>query len=106
MAPRSSWPTTWKEFLPISMPITAIAVCAVAGMACSLSWAPLASLSLAGQEHGRTIPLTDIEPDRLPRPTLTQAGATEAFQVVLPVRVLLDRYLVRDPGKRNIGLRA
>ena len=25
-----------------------------------LVWAPLASLSLAGQEHGRTIPLTDI----------------------------------------------
>src|SRR5579859_7996391 len=26
-----------------------------------LVWAPLASLSLAGQEHGRTIPLTDVE---------------------------------------------
>src|SRR6516164_4103658 len=25
-----------------------------------LVWAPLASLSLAGQEHGRTIPLADI----------------------------------------------
>ena len=37
---------------------------------------------------------------------LTQAGATEAFQVVLPVRVLFDRHLVRDPSKRNIGLRA
>ena len=23
-------------------------------------WAPLASLSLAGQEHGRTIPLADV----------------------------------------------
>ena len=39
-------------------------------------------------------------------PTLTQAGATEAFQIVLPVRVVLDRYLVRDPGKRDIRLRA
>src|SRR6202040_2101826 len=29
MAPRASWPTTWNEFLPISMPITAIAVLAV-----------------------------------------------------------------------------
>src|SRR3954466_2005350 len=29
-------------------------------MACSLSLAPLASLSLAGQEHGRTIPLADV----------------------------------------------
>ena len=26
-----------------------------------LVWAPLASLSLAGQEHGRTIPLADYE---------------------------------------------
>jgi hypothetical protein len=29
-------------------------------MACSLSQAPLASLALTGQEHGRTIPLADI----------------------------------------------
>jgi hypothetical protein len=28
-APRASWPTTWNEFLPISMPITAIAVLGV-----------------------------------------------------------------------------
>src|SRR6266446_6791050 len=54
----------------------------------------------------RPRPKADIEPDRLLRPTLTQTGATEAFQVVLPVRVPLDRYLVRDPSKRNIGLRA
>jgi hypothetical protein len=26
---RASWPTTWNEFLPISMPITAIAVLGV-----------------------------------------------------------------------------
>jgi hypothetical protein len=25
-----------------------------------LVWAPLASLSLAGQEHGRTIPLAEV----------------------------------------------
>jgi len=29
MAPRASWPTTWNEFLPISMPITAIAILGV-----------------------------------------------------------------------------
>jgi hypothetical protein len=29
-------------------------------MACSLYWAPLASLSLVGHEHGRTILLADI----------------------------------------------
>ena len=33
----------------------------VAGMAL-LAWATLPSLSLAGQEHGRTIPLADIRP--------------------------------------------
>jgi hypothetical protein len=55
----SSWPTTWNEFLPISMPITAIA--GVWDMACSLSLVPLAQLRLlAGQEHGRTIPLAFI----------------------------------------------
>jgi hypothetical protein len=36
--------------------------CDVAAMVCSLSGAPLTSLSLAGQEHGRTIPLTDDFP--------------------------------------------
>src|SRR6266850_1164846 len=61
MAPRASWPTTWNEFLPISMPITAIALSNFWDMACSLSLAPLPSiLSLVGQEHGRTIPLTDL----------------------------------------------
>ena len=32
-----------------------------------LVWAPLASLSLAGQEHGRTIPLADIFDGRVQR---------------------------------------
>jgi DNA helicase-2/ATP-dependent DNA helicase PcrA len=40
MAPRSSWPTMWNEFLPISMPTTVIAALSVWDMACSLSWAP------------------------------------------------------------------
>src|SRR5258705_13307832 len=61
MAPRATWTTTLNEFLPISMPITAIALSNFWDMACSLSLAPLPSiLSLVGQEHGRTIPLTDI----------------------------------------------
>jgi hypothetical protein len=53
IAPRSSWPTTWNEFLPISMPI----VLGASGMACSLSLVPLASLkrwrsrSTAGPSH-------------------------------------------------------
>src|SRR2546427_13261247 len=43
------------------MPITAIALSNFWDMACSLSLAPLPSiLSLVGQEHGRTIPLTEV----------------------------------------------
>src|ERR1700688_3973632 len=62
IAPRSSWPTTWNEFLPISIPITAIALSNFWDMACSLSLAPLPSiLLLVGQEHGQTIPLADLQ---------------------------------------------
>src|SRR5215467_281092 len=46
----------WNEFLPISMPVTATAELSFWDMACSLSGRPLTSLSLVGQEHGRTIP--------------------------------------------------
>jgi hypothetical protein len=54
----SSRPTTWNEFFPISTPTTAIAFCAaVPDIACSLSGRPL-----AGQEHGRTIPLAEVAP--------------------------------------------
>src|SRR3954468_19296488 len=64
MAPRASWPTRWNEFLPISMPITAIAVLGVWDMAYSLSLAPPCPLPWrAGQEHDRTIPLADIRPN-------------------------------------------
>jgi caspase domain-containing protein len=44
MAPRASWPTTWNEFLPISMPTTAIALSSFWDMACSLSLAPPPSI--------------------------------------------------------------
>src|ERR1700686_5349419 len=65
IAPRSLWPTTWNEFLPISIPITAIALSNFWDMACSLSLAPLPSiLLLVGQEHGQTIPLADIDANR------------------------------------------
>src|SRR5262245_53788173 len=40
IAPRRSWPTTWNEFLPISMPITAIALLSFSDMACSLTLVP------------------------------------------------------------------
>src|SRR5437868_14907224 len=65
--PRRSWPTRWKEFLPISMPITAISLLSFSDMACSLSSLPPRQLCLLeGREHGRTIPLADLCPaDRL-----------------------------------------
>src|SRR6266567_1786493 len=58
-APRSSWPTTWNEFLPISMPMAAILEL-TGDMACSLSSVPHASFyrrrawSTAGPSHYRT----------------------------------------------------
>src|SRR5580692_2537445 len=61
MAPRLSRPMTWKEFLPISMPATAIAVLSFEDIACSLSLAPLASVtcwrgrSTAGPFHYRSL---------------------------------------------------
>jgi hypothetical protein len=42
------------------MPITATALLRFWDMACSLVWRPLPDSSLAGQEHGRTIPLGDV----------------------------------------------
>src|SRR5256885_13575540 len=60
-APRRSWPTMWNEFLPISMPITAILLLSFSDMACSFVFgAPCQFGSLAGLEHGRTIPFPDI----------------------------------------------
>src|SRR5215216_5555759 len=59
IAPRGSRPTTWKEFLP--MPITAIVILHFSAMDLLLVFgAPRQLQSPAGQEHGRTIPLTDI----------------------------------------------
>src|SRR6266404_5321868 len=61
IAPRPSRPTTWNEFLPISMPITAITLLSFSIMACSFHLAPPASLLADGrQEHGRTIPLAEV----------------------------------------------
>src|SRR5215471_18365310 len=62
MLPRRSWPMRWNEFLPISMPITAISLLSFWDMACSFVFdAPCqATYALAGREHGRTIPLVDM----------------------------------------------
>src|SRR5215212_7698822 len=60
-APRRSWPTMWNEFLPISMPITAILLLSFSDMACSFVFgAPCQFGSLARLEHGRTIPFSDM----------------------------------------------
>jgi hypothetical protein len=51
--PRRSWPTRWKEFLPISMPITAISLLSFSDMACSLSSLPPSPASFAGGAGAR-----------------------------------------------------
>ena len=35
-----------------------------------------------------------------------QTGATEAFQIMLPISILLDGHFACDPSERNIGLHA
>src|SRR6516162_3950409 len=61
IAPRRSRPTMWKQFLPISMPTTAISLLSFSDMAVLLGFAaPRQPFMLAGSEHGRTIPLADL----------------------------------------------
>src|SRR5579862_3244336 len=54
-APRRSWPTRWNEFLPISMPITAISLLSFSDMVCSfvLGTPWQAFLRLAGAQGAR-----------------------------------------------------
>src|SRR5437899_8879851 len=60
MAPRRSRPTTWNQFLPISMRIVAMVAIDLLDMAVlRLTLAPSQHHSQVGQEHGRTIPLAD-----------------------------------------------
>jgi hypothetical protein len=54
------WPITWNECLPISVPITAIALLSFCDMACSLSFAPLPASLTAVLEHSRTIPMIGL----------------------------------------------
>ncbi len=61
IAPRRSRPTTWNEFLPISMPIVAMVVIDLLDMTVlRLTLAPSRYYSPVGQEHGRTIPLAAV----------------------------------------------
>jgi len=51
----------WNEFLPISMPITAISLLNFSDMACSFVFdAPCQLCLLEGREHGRTIPFSEV----------------------------------------------
>src|SRR5215469_4569195 len=62
IAPRRSRPTTWNEFLPISMPIVAMVAIDLLDIAVRrLTLAPSQHHLPVGQEHGRTIPLADIQ---------------------------------------------
>src|SRR5262247_2513130 len=62
IAPRRSSPTTWNQFLPISMPIVAMVAIDLLDMAVlRLTLAPSQHHSQVGQEHGRTIPLAVAE---------------------------------------------
>src|SRR5262245_45327334 len=68
--PRRSWPTRWNEFLPISMPITAISLLSFSDMARSFVFgAPCQLGLLEGREHGRTIPFSDIGRIEIPQRT-------------------------------------
>src|SRR6516164_7541855 len=61
IAPGRSRPTTWNEFLPISIPIVAMIAIDLLDMAVLRSTlAPSQHHSPVGQEHGRTIPLADV----------------------------------------------
>src|SRR5260370_12491044 len=63
IAPRRSRPTTWNEFLPISMPIVAMVGIDLLDMAVLLQLAaPSQHHVREGQEHGRDIPISDIQP--------------------------------------------
>jgi hypothetical protein len=64
----ATWPTTWSDFLPISMPITAIALSSWYDIACFLTFGAPAQLDPpAGLEHGRTIALADIDRIEIPQ---------------------------------------
>src|SRR5215475_11395705 len=59
IAPRLSRPTMWNEYLPISIPITAIADLHFSAWRAPVLGAPCQRRTLERQEHGRTIPLAD-----------------------------------------------
>ena len=80
----------WNEFLPISMPITATGLLRVLRHGVLLVFgAPCQPQSLAGQEHGRTIPLCDI--NRFTSLRCTTMFAKRCAGVPHPTPVFLSR---------------
>src|SRR5467141_4807008 len=63
MAPRASWPTTWNEFADIDADHGDCGIGCLRHGVLLVFGAPCQLRLLAGQEHGRTIPLTDIRTD-------------------------------------------
>src|SRR5258708_23347708 len=68
----------WNEFLAIASPITGIAGCAVAGVACSLSWRPWPAYRWRGRSTAGPSP-SDVPSQahsaRFPVPTRTHREA-------------------------------
>src|SRR5262245_6259970 len=123
IAPRSSRPTAWNVFLPISIPITAITLASFSTMTCSfrlrLLPALLPAYSLTGLEHGRTIPLPEVPADGLlvaapiesPRCVLSRQfshlrGTAMADDEIGKPRPLRDSAVLITGGTSGVGLAA
>jgi hypothetical protein len=60
MAPRASWPTTWNEFADIDADRGDRGIGCLRHGVLLVFGAPCQLRRLAGQEHGRTVPLADM----------------------------------------------
>jgi hypothetical protein len=87
MPPRVSWPTTWNEFLPISGRSRRSRYWVSETWRAPCLGAP-GQLSLAGQEHGRTIPLPDVGDHQIFR-SGSPPGHRAGVGGELPCRVLI-----------------
>src|SRR5262245_23715287 len=87
IAPRRSWPTTWNEFLPISMPITAIALLSFSDMACSLTLVPRGQFRLlAGAGARPDHPISGHQADATGRTEVQRGRLSLRPSEVLDVR--------------------
>src|SRR5215471_18560158 len=101
MAPRSSSPTTWNEiFADIYADHGDCAVEALGHGVLLCLWSPLPDSSLAGQEHGQTIPLADI--GRLQPNNFWSAGSSWNSSCNVPVYQFALDWCAK--GKRRVAL--